>query len=92
MNSKASYSIRKAELEIEQCNEQIETAIDHLQEKVDEGYEVFQKFADAAKRPASVLGIAFIVGIFFGQILKYSYTKEPSSKKDELGPSELGLI
>jgi len=75
-------SIRQAELEVEESNQKIGVAIDHLQKKVDDGVIYYEKLSQAAKKPAAVLGITFLVGIFLGQILRISYKKGPENSPD----------
>lgn len=86
MNS-SPLSLEEAEQRVKESTRQVEVALDHLKEKVDSGFDTFQKFMEAAKQPRSLLGITFVVGIFFGQLIRYSYQQEIEESRHKPSPS-----
>jgi hypothetical protein len=78
-------TLEEAEQDVQDSTRQLEDALNQLKEKVDGSVEVLQKFLIGAKNPAIVLGIAVLVGVFFGQALRISM-KKGESKLDQALP------
>lgn len=85
MKSETQLSLQEAEQEVQDSTRQLEEALNQFKDKVDESVITVQKFLTGAKNPAIVLGIAAIVGIFFGQALRISM-KKGESKLDRSLP------
>jgi hypothetical protein len=72
MSLEMTDPVKTAEKEVKHSTEQIEVALTHLKDKLDQGLNFSEKFIRATKNPLTLLGMALVTGIFLGQVARIS--------------------
>jgi ElaB/YqjD/DUF883 family membrane-anchored ribosome-binding protein len=66
-------SVDEAEREIRESTHQIEDALNQLRGRVDDGMSQVERYLRASKNPYALMGMAVVVGIFFGQLIRVAF-------------------
>lgn len=72
--------IERAKHEVALGNAQIEEALESLKDKVGEGARLAERVSETAKNPLAMVGILIVIGIFFGQVLRFSFQHQRRSR------------
>jgi len=82
-------SVDEAEREIQESTHQIEDALNHLKDRVDDGINQVDKYLKATKNPYALIGITVVVGIFFGQMIRTAFSQSKINGSTSLNTNTL---
>lgn len=74
MNQAAEVlTVERAEEEVRRSNLEFEGALNQFRDKLEVGVRGIERYVEAAKNPFAMVAIVFTVGIFFGQLIRFSF-------------------
>jgi hypothetical protein len=73
MNQAESISLEQAQEEVNRSNLEFESALTRFRDKVEDGVREYNRYSEAIKNPLVMTAVVFTVGIFFGQVLRFSF-------------------